>query len=173
MAKIKKRTKQDNNYVNEKIRQELEDLKSRSKPLYELVATENFTVNEVVGESYRTSFTPTSEMIIGGRSREYQGGYTSNLVLKVTPDNKKIPVRTLNFDGFSAVRAGDYISAQIPRYEEKRALVGLSYSDRDQMFYLDRDFKPEESAIELILLSKRRKVLRTDRAVNYKKFVKE
>lgn len=159
--------------AEEKRQQEIADLESRSKHLYELVATENFTVDEVVAESYATSFTP--HMMIGGRSPVYRGGFTSKLVLKVSADNQDVPVTTLNFDGLSVVKAGDYISAQIPRYEEKRVGTGFHSGphDRDRIFYFDRDFNPEESAIELALLSTDGNVLRRDRSVNYKSFIKE
>jgi len=161
--------------AEKKRQQEIADLESRSKKLYELVATENFTVNEVVAESYTTSFTPYSEMSFGGSSPVYRGGFTSRLVLKVSPDNRDVPVATLNFDGLSVVKAGDYIAAQIPRFEEKRIGTGFHSRpyDRDKVFYFDRDFNPEESAIELTLLSTDGNVLRKDRAVNYKKFSKE
>jgi len=161
--------------AEEKRQQEIADLESRSKKLYELVATENFTVDEVVAESYATSFTPHSEMRFGGSSPVYRGGFTSRLVLKVSPDNQDVPVTTLNFDGLSVVKAGDYISAQIPRFEEKRVGTGFHSGpyDRAKIFYFDRGFNPEESAIELALLSPDGNVLRRDRSVNYKSFVKE
>ena len=161
--------------VEEERQQKIADLESRSKKLYELVATENFTVNEVVAESYATSFTPHSEMMIGGSSPVYRGGFTSRLVLKVSPDNQDVPITTLNFDGFSVVRVGYYISAQIPRFEEKRVGTGFHSGpyNRDKVFYFDRAFNPEESAIELALLSADGNVLRRDRSVNYKSFVKK
>ncbi|OYT57321.1 MAG: hypothetical protein B6U68_02035 [Candidatus Aenigmarchaeota archaeon ex4484_14] len=160
--------------AKEKKKQEIADLESHSKQLHELVVTENFTVDEVVAESYATFFTPHSEMVIGERSPVYRGGFTSRLVLKVSPDNQDVPVRTLRFNGFSVVRAGDYISAKIPRYEEKRVGSGFHSGPYDnRVFYFDRDFNPEESAIELAILSADGNVLRRDRAVNYKNFVKE
>ncbi len=161
--------------VEKKEQQEITDLESRSKQLYELVATEKFTVDEVVAESYATSFTPHSEMRFGGSSPVYRGGFTSRLVLKVSPDNQDVPVTTLNFDGLSVVKSGDYISAQIPRFEEKRVGTGFHSGpyDKDRVFYFDRDFHPEESAIELALLSTAGTVLRRDRSVSYKDFVKE
>ena len=161
--------------AEKKREQEIRDFESRSKHLYELVATENFTVDEVVAESCATSFTPDSEMRFGGSSPVYNGGFTSRLVLKVSPNNQDVPITALNFDGLSVVKAGDYISAQIPRFEEKRVgteFLSESY-DRDRVFYFDRDFEPEESAIELTLLSADGNVLRRDRSVNYKSFVKE
>lgn len=161
--------------AEKKRQQEIADLESRSIYLYELVATENFTVAEVIAESYTTSFTPHSEIRFGGRSPVYSGGFTSKLVLKVLADNQDVPVTTLNFDGFSVVKAGDYISAQIPRFEEKRVGTGFHSRpyDRDRVFYFDRNFNPEESAIELALFSNDGNVLRRDRSVNYKSFVKE
>ncbi len=158
--------------------EEMEELESLSKQLYELVATENFTVDEVDGKYYSTSFTPHSEMRIGGKSPVYRGGFTSRLVLKVSPNNQDVPVRTINFDGFSIVRAGDYISAQIPRYQIKKVESGGLHSSGPyrpfniKIFYLDRDFDAEESAIELAILSADGKVLRRDRAVNYNEFIK-
>jgi len=161
--------------AEKKRQQEISDLESRSKKLYELVATENFTVDEVIAESYATSFTPYSEMMIGGRSPVYRGGFTSRLVLKVSPDNQDVPVATLNFDGISVVKAGDYIAAQIPKFEEKRVETGFHSGpyNKDRVFYFDRSFNPEESAIELTLISPYGDVLRRDRSVDYKNFVKE
>ena len=158
----------------EKRKQEIADLKSRSKQLYELVATENFTVDEVVAESWATSFTPHSERRMGGSSPVYRGGFISRLILKVSPDNNGVPVRTINFDGLSVVKGGDYISAQIPRFEEKSVGSGdhSGLYNRNRIFYFDRDFKAEESAIELALLSVDGNILRRDRSVNYKSFVK-
>ena len=69
---------------NEKKREkELADLRARSKPLHELVVSEYFNVEEVISHSGATSFTPHSERRMGGRSPVYDGGFTSELVLKV------------------------------------------------------------------------------------------
>ena len=116
-------------------------------------------------------------MVFGGKSQAYHGGLTSRLILTVRPDKKDIPVRKLTFDGISAVRGGDLISAMIPRYEEKtigpgRALFLQRNTDRHRVFYLDRPFNAEESAIEITILSDDRKILRIDRAVDYKDFIK-
>lgn len=162
--------------VEKKKQEEIADLESRSKQLYELVVTENFAVDEVIGYSNTTSITPRSGRVFGEAPPTYSGGYKSKLVLEVTPDNESIPVKTLIFDGHSIVKAGDYISAQIPRYEEKKIRPGFFNEPRltkSKTVYIDRDFKEEESAIELTILSEDGKVLRRDRAVNYKTFVNE
>ena len=167
----------------------IKELQSRSKPLHELVVTEKFTVDDVVAKSYATSISPLSEMRLGGQSQIYNGGFISRLVLQVTPDIKDIPVRTITFEGISVVLAGDYISAQIPRFE-KQTESGEEFRGQgprishkfggsgsssmyELVFHLDRPYNPEESAIELAILSVDEKVLRRDRAVNYCDFVKK
>ncbi|MBI5804190.1 hypothetical protein HY450_03025 [Candidatus Pacearchaeota archaeon] len=142
-----------------------ENLSSGSRPLHELVVSVNFIVHDVVAQTHGTSFTPTSEWMIGGSSPVYWGGFTSSIILKVSPDDRDIPVRELTFDGFSPIRAGDYISAKIPRYEEKKFSENLH--SKGKTLYFDRDFKEEERAIELAIISDGR-VVRTDRAVDYR-----
>lgn len=152
---------------------EIKDLESQSKKLYELVTMTKFTIDEVVAESYPTYFTPNSEMRIGGESPIYNGGFTSKLTLKVTPDNPEIPVEILTFDGFSIVKAGDYISAKIPKYEERTDPEIYLGNQNKKTFYIDRTFNSKESAIELALLSSEGNILRRDRSINYRNFTKE
>jgi len=152
---------------------------SRAKPLHELVTEEYFSVREVLSQTSSTSFTPNSEMIFGGRSPEYQGGYTSDLVLGViSRDN--LPITSLRFKGISAVRRGDFILAKIPRYEEAKSFRHLGESicggedDLTKTVYLPRqEYNAEEEAIEIqIIETKHMQRLRTDRSVNYQKFAK-
>ena len=154
---------------------EIKYLESHSKELSDVVITEKFTVDEVIAQSYAKSFTPDSERVMGGISPVYKGGFTSRLIIQVSPDNQNVPVKTLNFEGISPIKTGDYISAQIPRYEERRVDNDHYFSGRRgyDIFYLDRDFNPEESAIELALLSEDGRVLRRDRSVKYQKFLKK
>ncbi len=161
----------------EEFEQQLEEARALSKPLHELVVSVNFTVDDVIATSQTTSFTPSSERVIGGESPVYHEGFIFKSVLQVTPDAQDIPVRAINFAGISAVRAGDYIAAQIPRYEERVVYPGFFAKryigdDKRYTFFYDRDFKPNEFAIELKILEGGR-VLRTERAINYNKFVKE
>ncbi len=158
-----------NNVMDEIQKEKLKkilDLESRSKKPSELVVTENFTVDEVVAETYPTSFTPNP--VIGGRSPSYKGGYASRLILNVSPDNKAIPVNLITFDGFSAVKAGDYISAKIPRYAEE---LCNPMRKGKKVFYFDRPFRNNESAIEIALLSAEGEVLRRERSVDFRRFV--
>ncbi len=160
--------------IVEEQKQKIKDLEARSKSLHELVVSEMFTVDRVISESYATSFTPQSEIVLGGKCPVYEGGLTTRLVLGVTPDNKSVPVRTLSFSGISAVRAGDRVSARIPRYlEETVTGVYSRQYGNSRVFYLDRGFNAEESSIELAILSEDGKVLREDRAVDYRDFVEE
>ncbi|MBI2666217.1 hypothetical protein HYX13_01255 [Candidatus Woesearchaeota archaeon] len=164
--------------IEEKRNKEIEDLRSRSKPLEELLVSERFFVDEVIGESYATSVTPRSEPVIGGPPRSspnYPSGYTSRLTLNVTPENIDIPVRTIIFEGISSVRAGEYVFAKIPRYEKKIQRMGFDFGfhEESEVFYLNRSFNSEESAIELTLLSAEGNGVRRDRAVNYHNFVKK
>ena len=159
--------------IVEEQKQRVKELEARSKSLHELVVSEVFTVDKVVSESYATSFTPQSEIVFGGKCPVYKGGFTARLVLGVTPDNKSVPVRALSFCGISAVRAGDRVSARIPRYLEETVtdIYSRQYNN-SRVFYLDRGFNAKESSIELAILSDDGKILREDRAVNYRDFVK-
>jgi len=160
--------------------------------LYRIIVTEKFTVNEVVAEYYTADITPHSEMIFGGISHSYEGGYISELELEVSPDNPNVPIKTLIFHGCSPVKVGDYISAKIPKFEEKRA--GTEFPSDEVPYskiedipqkiditpiynnikglinegHIDIHYNPKEIAIELAILSSDGKVLRTDRAANYR-----
>lgn len=122
----------------EKLR--LKALRALQIPLYALVVSEKFTVAEVVAESSETSFTPDSEKRYGGSSPRYSGGFTSKTILEVVPDRKNLPVRTLEFYGFSGVLAGNHIKAKIPRYEEIRDGV-IGPFEHEKVFYIDRGFQ--------------------------------
>ena len=165
--------------LNSKIMQEMQeskeeiaDLEARSRKLSELVVEEKFTVEQVIGESYATNVTFYHSGIPFGTSiPSYETGFTLKQILTVLPYNQ-IPVRTLIFNGISPVKAGDYISAKIPVCERKE-ISGVGPLDSNRVFYFDRNFTTEESAIELSILAPDGTVLRTDRSVDYKRFVKE
>jgi len=152
--------------------EEKRELQKGSEPLHKLTVYERFTVDDVTCNSYPTGFTPQAERVFGGTSSVYQGGFTTRLTLTVTPDKSDVPVRTLKFEGYSAVRAGDIISAGIPRYTEKELPSAFFLAEPGETFFYDREFGPQETAVELQILSPEGTVLRSDRAVDYDKFVK-
>lgn len=155
-------------------KEKIEDLESRSKDLHELVVSENFVVDAAESSSHARSFTPVSEMIIGGRSPHYKTGFSSKLILKVSPENSEVPVKTLNFNGYSPVKAGDHISARIPRYEERKVEPGFFGGGvHSRTFYIDRGFNEKEIAIEVAIIGASGKVIRSDKSVEYDGFVKE
>ena len=150
--------------IKEVARANWEAIRDESKNLYELLVKERFTVESVLGEVETLSYTSSSDMVFGGKSL---GGITAvypKLTLEVLPD-KEIPVRVINFDAYSPVKKGDYIEAIIPKYEERR------FFEINPILYTERDFKKEESAIELAILSKDGEILRVDRSADYEYFI--
>ena len=119
-------------------------------------------MENVICTSYQTFITPSSEAIYGGMSPGYSGGYLSKLGLDVRPWKENVPVKKLNFNGFSPVKSGDVIIAKIPVYEEKK----FSNWHFEKNFYLPREMGLEESAVEIVILSSDG-LLRTDRSVEY------
>ena len=130
------------------------------------IVKKNFTVRDVIGQSYLMRFTPYSEMSVGKKSPSYETGFYSRLVLKVLPDEKSLPVNSLTFLGNSPVKSGDYISAQIPVYD-------AMYKEKDTGdAYMFHQYKKEDTAIQLEILSEEGKVLRKDRAIDYEEIIR-
>ncbi len=134
-----------------------------------------FTIDEVVAESRETYITPSSEVVMGGRSDTYGGGFTMSLTFKVTPDDETVPVRTLYFRGFSALEAGDYVTAKIARKIMETNVEFLSIPSNAMGFPTQKplsyemELSLEERAIELKKISKPDgKVLRIEKSVDYK-----
>lgn len=133
-------------------------LKLESRSLHELVVSQNFLVERVLLKSDCRSIPSKSESVLE-ENNSIELGYNSRLILSVTPQkNDNILVRTLYFDGISEVKSGDRISADIVRYREERIdldsdIIGPDWNPFSNpnhlLFYLDRDFKEKEDAIEL------------------------
>jgi hypothetical protein len=160
--------------IQEKRFDRINELKALSKSLHELVVSENFFIEKILGQSYAESFTPISETMFGGRSPKYDTGYSSNVILIVMPE-RDIPVRTLIFGGNFPGLAGYRISAKIPRYIEKTVSESMKLPKEkgEEIFYIDREFGAREESIELSILSKDGRIIRTDRSVDYKTFFPE
>ena len=156
-------------------KREQKDLEARAKPLYELTREEFFTVQGVLQESYSHSVTPTSEIMIGGRSPSYGAGYSTHATITVMPDNSKLPIKTFIFEGPVTLRKGDRVSATIPRYEKhecEEERFGCHVSQR--VIYTDRPYKEQEEAVQIITMREdERGAVRTDRSANYRRFTKE
>lgn len=165
--------------------------KAVGRPLHELVILEKFTVDHVISNSHTVNISPESEVVYGGRSSTYSGGYTSDVHLQVTPEDLASPIRELIFKGVSVVRGGDYIMARIPCYTE----VNAEYNQRmrslgalekqKKPIYVNRDLNPTEQAIELNIILRGEDlearigedytsdaILRTERSVDYNRFKK-
>ncbi len=156
--------------IEQEEKEKLRKLKEKSKPLSELVFTEYFKVNDVLGENFSVIH---DSGIVGNYSSGYETGYISKLTLSVTPSTD-IPVRKLSFQGNADVKAGDFISVKIPRYKIKEIEDKRIMMDIPEKLYFDRDWKGKESAIEIkIFESDGGRFLRTDRAVDYHKFMRD
>lgn len=148
------------------------------KSLEDLVVLYKFFVNEVVSKSKEVKFTPQSEIRFGGSTPRYTMGYASTLMLKVDPilSDKKI-VKTLTFNGYSPVRAGEIIEAKIPRYTFEETREPHRFISKRE--YFDRPFNEKESAIEITIVNinllnhQTTKRLRTDRSVDYSYYIKD
>ncbi len=152
----------------EKILEQQEaQLRALAKPLYELVVYETFRVNHVLSESHPTSITPVSEIRMGNPLPRYSGGYLSELTLEVQPIVSDCIVQKLIFKGTSPIISGQRIRAAIPAYLEV-----TNPFDHNTKLYHPRNLTQKESAIEIVLLGNRNKILRTDRSVDYALFQK-
>ncbi len=155
-----------------------EDEKANPKPLHELIFSEVFTIDDVISTFQPTLVSSRTEMVIGGKSGSYNGGFTTNTVLDVIPQDASLPIRRLVFFGFSILKTGDMISAQIPRYTKHEVPGNFGHGGlldwkRYSSFYTGRDYRFNETAIELNLLDPNGKSLRTERSVDYDSFHKK
>ena len=160
-------TNADHSVIQEKenkVDRENDELRSKSKPLHELVQTVKFRVDNVLGIIDRYPY-------MGGGSLD-PDIYGPKLILNGTPD-LQIDTRILTFYGSSIVKAGDWVSAKIPIYK-KIDIFGKNIPGklRDyQSFYIGRNFELEEKVIELSLINDD-KILRIYQAFDYFLFQK-
>ena len=150
---LSKKYNDSNNVINleEKLKEKRQELKENSKELCDLVKTEYFIVESAVCESFETCFTP--EARLGGKSPSYEGGYKTIFDIKVRPE-RGIPIKKLQFMGYCHVEKGDYIFAKIPCYKEQKLPrikepARPTIGQEEEAFYLDREFKQKENAIEV------------------------
>ncbi|MDO8510749.1 MAG: hypothetical protein Q7S55_01135 [Nanoarchaeota archaeon] len=119
-----------------------QDLRARAKTKEELTVGLECTVLEVNGYQGSTSFTPDSEMVIGGSSPSYGGGHTYQTEIKVKSKNQ---VERLNFNGWPHLEAGDTIRAYILKGQEeyeKSFEVDLHHNPLSH--WVGREYRPVE-----------------------------
>lgn len=154
---------------------EIKKLQENSKKLTEILRTEEFTVKNILSQEHPTSFTPHSEMVMGGQSPVYDGGSYTVSYLYVEPTKEDIPVQRIMFNGKTNVSPGDNITALMPVYNkkvsERSSFEPDTPENRDREFYFDRPYKKQESAIEISV--SREKGTYTERASDYHKYVSE
>lgn len=147
-------------------------LRSQKKSLAELVLEGRFNVTGVEVAFSRTSSISQSETLIGGPVVSDDSGYTALSILNVLPEVYfEVPIRKLIFYGNSSVRAGDFVLAKIPCYQEIRSPISFPEFAKET-FYIPRKFKRDEEAIKLSIISSDKRVLREELSANYPKYQK-
>jgi hypothetical protein len=143
----------------------IEALKKVAKRPSELVIARRFRVENVFGE---ISEGVIYDEINARRERDFEpGNYTRKLVLNVVPEDSSFPVRVLSFDGDSPVRGGDLVVAKMPIYTETQVRPLTPSRGDIETFYLPREPRRREMAIELSILDNKRQIVRVDPAVQY------
>ena len=92
------------------------DLQTRAKTPEELTVGLECVVKEVNSYQGSISFTPSSEIVLGGRSRSYGGGHTYRTEIKVESGTL---VEKLEFKGWPHLEAGDIIKAYIMKGKQE------------------------------------------------------
>lgn len=137
---------------NEKYNKEL---RNNSVKLEDCLVTINGIVEYINGFTYQTSFTPTSEIRIGGSSPSYNGGnrLRTEMIIKDTlilsnDGSYDGEVKKLIFDGaILPIYVGDEISADLYACEKKSELDNYRFGYNNKSHYLKRDLKEEENVI--------------------------
>ncbi len=101
-AVLRKRKGEDEKYNK--------DLRDRARTPKQLTGGLECTVLEINGYQNSTSFTPRSEMVIGGHSRSYRSGHVYRAEIKVQSGTL---VEQLEFNGWPNLETGDMIKAYI------------------------------------------------------------
>lgn len=117
-------------------------LRAKAKKSEELTIGLECTVLEVNGYQDSTSFTPRSEMMMGGSSPSYGGGHVYQTEIKVKSETL---VEKLEFAGWPNLEAGDTIRAYILKgQEEAEQGFGGRFNDYPKTHLVERDYWPVE-----------------------------
>jgi len=169
----------------------------KSKPLSELVVCEKFLVQNVVSESKLvTIIIDAQPRDDNGRSVNFKGelfddiyndlnyvqhydcGLRFRTIIQVRALNESCPITELIFDGYSPIISGYTINAKL--FKGQFAGLYTKSGPRDRFkqryrteLYLEKDYSPSESALEISILDNDGKILRTDRSITYKDYFKD
>lgn len=131
------------------------DLQKRAKKPEDLIVPVYATIKSFDGNSSSTSFTPFSEMAIGGHSPRYQRGNSLNLEMRV---ETKTPIKRLHWGGYPpSLEVGDtiraYIVKGIQETERGHSRLGPSYP-APPSHWVSRNFQEEENPFKIEKLRK-------------------
>ena len=144
-----------------------------SKDKSKFIVSEKFIVERVLSKTkkYHIQDPRDSNFVGFGLSSHYtegqEVGQSTTFYLKVRAHEKSLPIKLLEFSGYTGAKAGSYIVAKIPRCEEKGRRVL-----ENERFYVDREFKPKESAIEIAVMAGNLEIERNQSA-DYDNFVRD
>ena len=130
--------------ANDQAKKYNEQLRTKAKTEAELTVGLECTVQE--GNFYQgsTSFTPRSEMVIGGHSSSYSGGHTYHS--EITVESETL-VEKLQFKGWPPLEAGDTIRAYVLKGKqeyEKNVMDSGTWDNTSHSHWVERDYQATE-----------------------------
>lgn len=129
--------------LNKKAIRHNKKLRARAKNQEKLTVGLECTVLEVNSYQASTSFTPRSELVLGGTSPSYGGGHTYQTEIKVESGTL---VEKLQFNGWPHLETGDQIRAYIlkgqPEYEKQ--VMGNGTFGNEKSHWVEREYEATE-----------------------------
>jgi len=108
------------------------EMKSKSKPLEELLQTVDVRVVNVITTSYQTIIGPGIRDAVRGENNPGQeGGYAVETEIEVSPAPPMSPLKKITFNGYTNIESGDRIRAVLAIYDQKYALGDFEKSTKN------------------------------------------
>lgn len=123
------------------------ELRARAKTEEQLTVGLECTVVDIHSYQSSTSFTPSSEIVLGGRSPTYGGGHVYRTEMKVESGTL---VEKLEFAGWPPLEVGDSIKAYVMKGKpepEKHSLGSFcndSFDQEPKTHLVERDYQATE-----------------------------
>ena len=138
----------------ENARQETEkynqELRAKAKSPEQLTVSLEGVIEGIDFYQGSVSFTPRSEMVIGGRSPSYSGGHVNYAEIKIQGESK---VEKLKFDGWPHLEAGDTIRAYIFKGQKESEkcfeVFEVDWYHNPPSHWTERDYQPVEHPIKI------------------------